>query len=101
MSTGIGRFEQVYAEHVVGIYRFVYARVGNRPDAEDLTAQYPQLVDDPYELPDRVPAEVVKILYAGLDRDPAARPLPHEVADALEPVLARQPAVRLGGFKVT
>ena len=34
-----GRFEQVYDEHVVGIYRFVYARVGNRPDAEDLTAQ--------------------------------------------------------------
>jgi RNA polymerase sigma-70 factor (ECF subfamily) len=39
MSTGHGRFEQVYDEHVVGIYRFVYARVGNRPDAEDLTAQ--------------------------------------------------------------
>jgi RNA polymerase sigma-70 factor (ECF subfamily) len=39
MSTGAGRFEQVYGEHVVGIYRFVYARVGNRPDAEDLTAQ--------------------------------------------------------------
>jgi len=39
MSTVPGRFEQVYGEHVVGIYRFVYARVGNRPDAEDLTAQ--------------------------------------------------------------
>ena len=39
MSTGPGPFEQVYADHVVGIYRFVYARVGNRPDAEDLTAQ--------------------------------------------------------------
>lgn len=39
MSPGPGRFEQVYGEHVVGIYRFVYARVGNRPDAEDLTAQ--------------------------------------------------------------
>ena len=37
--SGPGRFEQVYDEHVVGIYRFVYARVGNRPDAEDLTAQ--------------------------------------------------------------
>jgi RNA polymerase sigma-70 factor, ECF subfamily len=34
-----GRFEQVYLAHVVGIYRFAYARVGNRPDAEDLTAQ--------------------------------------------------------------
>lgn len=34
-----GPFEQVYADHVVGVYRFVFARVGNRPDAEDLTAQ--------------------------------------------------------------
>ena len=39
MSTPPGPFEHVYGEHVVGIYRFVYARVGNRPDAEDLTAQ--------------------------------------------------------------
>lgn len=39
MSTGPGPFERVYDEHVVGIYRFVYARVGNHPDAEDLTAQ--------------------------------------------------------------
>jgi RNA polymerase sigma-70 factor (ECF subfamily) len=34
-----GRFEQIYDEQVVSIYRFIYARVGNRPDAEDLTAQ--------------------------------------------------------------
>jgi RNA polymerase sigma-70 factor (ECF subfamily) len=34
-----GRFEEIYDTHVVQIYRFIYARVGNRPDAEDLTAQ--------------------------------------------------------------
>jgi RNA polymerase sigma-70 factor (ECF subfamily) len=39
MSAGPGPFERVYDQHVVGIYRFVYARVGNHPDAEDLTAQ--------------------------------------------------------------
>jgi RNA polymerase sigma-70 factor (ECF subfamily) len=39
MANAPGRFERVYDHHVVGIYRFVYARVGNRPDAEDLTAQ--------------------------------------------------------------
>ena len=39
MSSGPGPFEQVYDRHVVGIYRFIYARVGNHPDAEDLTAQ--------------------------------------------------------------
>ena len=39
MATDPGPFEKVYDAHVVGIYRFVYARVGNHPDAEDLTAQ--------------------------------------------------------------
>jgi RNA polymerase sigma-70 factor (ECF subfamily) len=39
MSTDPGPFERVYDTHVVGIYRFIYARVGNHPDAEDLTAQ--------------------------------------------------------------
>jgi RNA polymerase sigma-70 factor (ECF subfamily) len=34
-----GRFEEIYDRQVVPIYRFIYARVGNRPDAEDLTAQ--------------------------------------------------------------
>jgi len=34
-----GRFEEIYDVHVVPIYRFIHARVGNRPDAEDLTAQ--------------------------------------------------------------
>lgn len=33
------RFETIYEAHVTAIHRFVYARVGNRPDAEDLTAQ--------------------------------------------------------------
>lgn len=31
-------WEAVYREHVVPIYRFAYARVGNRADAEDVTA---------------------------------------------------------------
>jgi RNA polymerase sigma-70 factor, ECF subfamily len=34
-----GRFEEIYDAHVVLIYRFIHARVGNRPDAEDLTGQ--------------------------------------------------------------
>jgi RNA polymerase sigma-70 factor (ECF subfamily) len=39
MPSAPGRFEQIYDAHVVSIYRFIYARVGNAPDAEDLTAQ--------------------------------------------------------------
>jgi RNA polymerase sigma factor (sigma-70 family) len=33
------QWESVYRETVVHVYRFVYARVGNRADAEDLTTQ--------------------------------------------------------------
>jgi RNA polymerase sigma factor (sigma-70 family) len=32
-------WDWVYRETVVLVYRFIYARVGNRPDAEDLTTQ--------------------------------------------------------------
>ena len=32
-------WETVYAENVVLIYRLIFARVGNRPDAEDLTEE--------------------------------------------------------------
>lgn len=68
-------------------------------DAADLAARYPQLVDPPYELPEGVPDEVSKVLYAALEPNPADRPLPHEIAGALEPVLAAQPPARLT-FKV-
>lgn len=68
-------------------------------DSPDVRVRYPQLADDPYALPERVPHEVAKILYAGLEKRPADRPLPHEVAEALEPVLARQPRARFAGFK--
>jgi RNA polymerase sigma factor (sigma-70 family) len=32
-------WETVYRENIVSVYRFVHARIGNRPDAEDITAQ--------------------------------------------------------------
>jgi serine/threonine-protein kinase len=69
------------------------------PASDDPVARFPQLVDPPYELPDRVPADVAKVVYAALEADPANRPLPHEIATALEPVLARQPVGKLT-FKV-
>jgi RNA polymerase sigma-70 factor (ECF subfamily) len=34
-----GGWEAVYREHVGPVYRYVYARTGNRADAEDLVAQ--------------------------------------------------------------
>ncbi|WP_205475110.1 serine/threonine-protein kinase [Nocardioides sp. SYSU D00038] len=70
------------------------------PDHPDRGRRFPQLTDDPHDLPDRTPPEVAKVLLAGLSKDPAARPLPHEVAEALEPVLARVPRPQLAGWKV-
>lgn len=70
------------------------------PRAADRRERYPQLVEDPAELPERTPAEVVKVVAAALERDPADRPLPHEVAEALAPVLERLPRARFAGFKV-
>lgn len=70
------------------------------PAADEITSRFPQLSSPPYELPDGVPPEVDKIVYAALDVDPACRPAPHEIAEALEPVLSRQPRGRLAGFRV-
>jgi eukaryotic-like serine/threonine-protein kinase len=71
-----------------------------RPRADSLEERFPQVVAAPRDLPAGVPDEVAKVVGAMLQRDPAARPAPHEVVDALEPVLARQPRGSLAGFKV-
>ncbi len=71
------------------------------PSASDRELRYPQLVEAPHGLPEDTPHEVVKTVFAALEPDPADRPLPHEVAEAVEPVLARQPKARFGGFKTT
>jgi eukaryotic-like serine/threonine-protein kinase len=68
--------------------------------ASSLEQRFPQVVEAPYELPDRVPDDVAKVVYACLEPDPADRPLPHELAEALQPALARAPRGRLAGFKV-
>jgi RNA polymerase sigma-70 factor (ECF subfamily) len=39
MATELYNLEQVYEQYLDPIYRFLYARVGNREDAEDLTSQ--------------------------------------------------------------
>lgn len=65
------------------------------PDAADPEDCFPQLVDEPHELPDGVPPVVAKVVEATLAYRPEDRPAPREVAEALEPVLAAQPAARL------
>lgn len=70
------------------------------PGAEHVEERFPHLLGLPAELPAGTPAEVVKVVTAALAPDPADRPLPHEIAELLGPVLERQPRARLGGFRV-
>ncbi|WP_408895889.1 serine/threonine-protein kinase [Nocardioides sp. R1-1] len=78
--------------HAVAGYRpFRDADPGAAAPADRL----PQLLEAPAELPGDVPASVQKVVHALLEPDPADRPLPREVAEALEPEIAALPAPRL------
>ena len=74
------------------------------PHGDALVDRFPQVAvldgGAPYALPDRVPAEVAAVLYAALSPSPGDRPLPREIAEALQPVLERQPVGHLAGFRV-
>ncbi|MBA2464412.1 MAG: serine/threonine protein kinase [Nocardioidaceae bacterium] len=69
-------------------------------DAPDAVDRFPQLKDLAYSLPDQLAADVAKVVMAALEPDPRHRPLPHELAEGLEPALARAPKGRLAGWKV-
>ncbi len=84
-------------EAIAGYKAFDGGVVG---DAAELTGRFPQPDELPYALPDRVADDVAKVVYAALEPDPANRPLPHELAEGLEPALERAPRGRLAGFKV-
>lgn len=88
-----------YASDVWGLGATLFEAIAGHRPFEDGDVRYPQLVDPPRLLPGTVPDDVAKTVYAALSPDPADRPLPHEIAGALEPVLTAQPPVRLT-FKV-
>lgn len=95
-----------FASDVWGLGATLFEAIaGYRPfddgdlDAAELGRRFPQVVDPPYDLPDGVPPDVAKLVYAALEPDPGNRPLPTELADGLEPALARQAPGKLT-FKV-
>jgi serine/threonine protein kinase len=72
-----------------------HAVAGQRPfprgRGDDGPERFPQLVEEPGELPPQVPAELAQLVGEMLDRDPTRRPSCGEVVERLEPLIAEQP----------
>ena len=68
--------------------------------AFDRTDEQPQVDEEPFGFPDFVPGVVGDLILACLEKDPANRPLPAELAESIEPLLDRLPTARLSGFKL-
>lgn len=87
------------ASDVFGIAATLHHAVtGEHPFADD-GRDWPQLRHAPRPLPSRAPRPVVDVVLAGLAPDPADRPTPVEVAEALEPVYAALPTGHLAGLR--
>jgi len=67
--------------------------------AESLAARYPQVSGEPEPLGDDVLPPLRDAVHACLEDDPSARPLPAEISEALEPLVALLPLPRLGRFR--
>jgi serine/threonine protein kinase len=97
---GIGPAADVWGVGVT-LYR---ALVGERPfsdgdpDSREPAERWPQLVEDARELTGLAPA-IAEPIAACIAYDPADRPAPGEVADALELVLDRLPRPKISKLK--
>jgi serine/threonine-protein kinase len=74
---------------------------GVSDDDAPAEARWPQITALPYEMPHFVPAEIQKLVYALIEKDPEQRPSPVELAEMVEPIMAALPKPRLSGFKVS
>lgn len=57
----------------------------------DGAARFPQLVEDPRPLPERIPEELSALILQTLARDPAQRPSCAELVERLQPLVAALP----------
>lgn len=69
--------------------------------AFDREPRWQQLTREPLALPHFVPAALADLIGACLAPAAQDRPIPSEIAAALEPMLDRLPQARLSGFKIT
>jgi serine/threonine protein kinase len=82
-----------------------HALTGERPfrkgvrDSADPEERFPQLTDEPRELPRHVPPALAESIMSCLARDPAARPTAGELGDRLQVVLQSLPKPKLSSLK--
>lgn len=62
-----------------------------RGSGEEGAERFPQLVQDPLPLPDRLPEELTALILQALGRDPARRPSCAELVERLQPLVAALP----------
>jgi serine/threonine protein kinase len=84
---------------VWGLGATLYEAVTRRRPFDFSGSRWPQLHERPEPLGDRVPAPVRDAVMACLERDPADRPTPGQLGDALEPLVGALPAPRIGRFR--
>jgi eukaryotic-like serine/threonine-protein kinase len=63
-------------------------------EEKDPLLRYPQLTEEPHQLPDEIPIQVREPVMACLASDPAARPAAAALSAALEPLVALLPTAR-------
>ncbi|MDQ3766035.1 MAG: serine/threonine protein kinase [Actinomycetota bacterium] len=68
-------------------------------DAAEVTWRWPQIVEEPADLPRATLDAVAKPIYACLDKDPLVRPSPAQLAQLLEPLVGSLPKPVLGLLK--
>ena len=84
---------------VWGLGVTLYEAIARRRPFDFSASRRPQLLQRPEPLGDRVPAPVRDAVMACLEPDPAARPTPGQLGDALEPLVGALPAPRIGRFR--
>ncbi len=89
------------ASDVWGLGATLFEAIAGYRAFDDSDVRWPQVTDEAFALPEYVAPDLAKLVYACLEPDPAQRPAPAEIADALGPMLERSPRGRLAGFKIT
>lgn len=101
MAPEQSRGHAVPASDVWGLGATIFEAIAGYRAFDDSDDPWPQRSLPPHGLPDRVPADLQKLVLACLEPDPASRPTPADVADGLGPMLERVPRGRLAGLRVT